>query len=75
MLKQLYYHNDKAYLINRRIPTHNFEKNGQPNLEFVKAWMEYLGCDHVLRDQTHFIFVETIEDVEFEEINNEQVES
>ena len=72
MLKQLYYHNDKAYLINRRIPTHNFEKNKQINLEFVKAWMEYLGCDHVLRDQTHFIFVETIEDVEFEELSNNE---
>lgn len=70
-MKQLYYHNDKAYLINRRIPVHNFEKNEQINLEFVKAWMEWLGCDHVLRDQTHFMFVETIEDVEFEELNNE----
>lgn len=70
-MKQLYYHNDKAYLINRRIPVHNFEKNKQINLEFVKAWMEWLGCDHVLRDQTHFMFVETIEDVEFEELNNE----
>ena len=74
-MKQLYYHNDKAYLINRRIPVHNFEKNKQINLEFVKAWMEWLGCDHVLRDQTHFMFVETIEDVEFEELNNEQVKS
>ena len=75
MLKQLYYHNNKAYLINRRIPVHNFEKNKQINLEFVKAWMEWLSCDHVLRDQTHFMFVETIEDVEFEELNNEQVQN
>lgn len=72
MLKQLYYHNNKAYLINRRIPVHNFEKNKQVNLEFVKAWMEWLGCDHVLRDQTHFIFVEKIEDIEFEELNTKQ---
>ena len=67
-MKQLYYHNDKAYLINRRIPVHIFEKNNQINFEFVKAWMEWLGCDHVLRDQTHFIFVETIKDIEGEEI-------
>lgn len=71
-MKQLYYHNNKAYLINRRIPVHNFEKNKQVNLEFVKAWMEWLGCDHVLRDQTHFIFVEKIEDIEFEELNTKQ---
>jgi hypothetical protein len=70
MFKQLYYHNDKAYLINRRIPVHNFEKKGELNLDFVQAWRDHLGCDHVLRDQTHFIFCETIEDVEFEELNN-----
>jgi len=34
--------------------------------------MEYLGCDHVLRDQTHFMFCETIEDVEFEELSNNE---
>jgi hypothetical protein len=73
MFKQLYYHNDKAYLVNRRIPTHNFEKKGELNLDFVKAWMGWLGCDHVLRDQTHFIFVETIQDIEFEEINNGEI--
>jgi len=32
-------------------------------------WRDYLDCDHVLRDQTHFIFVETIQDVEYEEIS------
>lgn len=73
MFKQLYYHNNKAYLVNRRIPTHNFEKNGELNLDFVKAWRDYLRCDHVLRDQSHFIFVETIDDVEFEEVNNEKI--
>lgn len=73
MFKQLYYHNDKAYLINRRIPSHNFEKKGHLHMDVVKAWMEWLGCDHVLKDQKHFIFVETIQDIEFEEINNGEV--
>jgi len=72
-MKQLYYHNNKAYLVNRKIPVHNFEKNGQIHLDFVKAWMEHLRCDHVLRDQTHFIFVETIEDIEFEQVNHGEV--
>ena len=70
MFKQLYYHGDKAYLVNRRIPVHNFEKDGGVVLDFVKAWRDYLGCDHVLRDQTHFIFVETIQDIEIEELTN-----
>jgi hypothetical protein len=32
--------------------------------------MKWCGADHVLKNQTHFLFCETIEEVEFEEINN-----
>lgn len=71
-MKQLYYHNNTPYKVHRRIPTHNFEKNKELNLDYVKAWRDWLGCNHVLRDQTHFIFVETIDDVEFEELKNEK---
>jgi hypothetical protein len=31
-------------------------------MELVQAWRDYLGCDHVLRSQTHFLFCETIEE-------------
>jgi hypothetical protein len=34
-------------------------------------YRDWLGADHVLRDQTHYIFCETIDDVEFEEINDD----
>jgi len=68
MLAQIYYRNGNAYLIKRKIPVHNFEKNEQLDLDFVKMWRDYLDCDHVLRDQTHFIFVETIQDVNYEEL-------
>lgn len=68
MLAQIYYRNGNAYLIKRKIPVHNFEKNEQLDLDFVKMWRDYLDCDHVLRDQTHFIFVETIQDVDYEEL-------
>ena len=69
MLAQIYYRNGNAYLIRRKIPVHNFEKNEQLDLDFVKMWRDYLDCDHVLRDQTHFIFVETIQDVDYEELS------
>jgi len=69
MLAQIYYRNGNAYLIRRKIPVHNFEKNEQLDLDFVKMWRDYLDCDHVLRDQTHFIFVETIQDVNYEELS------
>jgi len=71
MFKQLYYRNDKAYLAERKIPVHNFEKENKINLDYVKAWRDWLECDHVLRDQTHFIFVKTIEDIEFEKLSDD----
>lgn len=71
MFKQLYKHNDKLYLINRKIPVDYFIKEGTIHMDFVKCWRDWLKCDHVLKLQTHFLFVETVEDIEFEEINNE----
>lgn len=72
MFKKLYYHNDKAYLINRKIPHHNFKIGEEIKYEFVEKYMKELKCDHVLKDQKDFIFVETIEEPEIKEvINNE----
>jgi hypothetical protein len=34
----------------------------------VRAVRDFLGADHVLKDQTHFLFCETIQDVEWEEV-------
>jgi hypothetical protein len=42
-------------------------------MELCQAFRDYLGCDHVLRTQTHFLFCETIEDaeeVEYWELDN-----
>jgi hypothetical protein len=73
-MKPLYKHGDKLYDIKREIPTHNFQQKGTNhlNMEFVKAWRDWLGVDHVLRTQTHFLFVMNVDDVEFEEISNEE---
>jgi ethanolamine ammonia-lyase large subunit len=71
-MKQLYFHNDKAYLIIRRVlESHFYGKGNSPQLEYVQMYRDWCGADHVLRDQTHYMFCETIEDVEFEEINND----
>lgn len=68
-MKQLYKHNGKAYLIVRKAPIGRFKiDQHHENMEYVKMYMEWTGADHVLRDQTHFLFVETIQDVEFEEL-------
>lgn len=62
----LKYVNDQAYVVKRETPTHMFAQKGtnKLNMELLQAWRDYLGCDHVLRTQTHFLMCETIRDVE-----------
>lgn len=60
----LKYVNDRALIVKREVPTHIFEKKGKNelNMEMVKAYRDYLGCNHVLRTQTHFLMCEIIEE-------------
>ena len=70
MIRPIYKHNGESYIILDRVLTHHFAKTfqDQPDLEYVNLHMKWRGADHVLRTQTHFLFCETIEDVEYEEI-------
>jgi hypothetical protein len=65
-MKQLYQHNDKFYIIHKKISISSFtHKDGKIELDMVKECMETLyKVDHVLRNETHFMFVETIQDAE-----------
>lgn len=65
-MKQLYQHNDKFYIIHKKIPVSSFtHKDGKIELDMVKECMDVLyKVDHVLRNETHFMFVETIQDIE-----------
>ena len=67
----LKYVNDKAYIVKREVPIHNFEQKGtnRLNMELLAAYRDYLGCDHVLRTQTHFLMCETIEEAVIVEEN------
>jgi len=75
-MKHLYKHNDKCYFIHRSISLSRFTNNeGIIDLEGVKLWRDGLPfVDHVLRTDTHFLFVETIQDAEVIEENQEMVE-
>jgi hypothetical protein len=68
-MKQLYKHNDKWYIVHRDIPISLFtNKDGIINLEGVKDWRDYLpNVDHVLRTDSHFLFVETVQEAEIVE--------
>ena len=56
----LYRHQGNLYKILRKIPHHNFEN--QDDLKECRD--DILNCDHVLKDQNHYLFCETIQEVE-----------
>jgi hypothetical protein len=69
-MKYLYKHNDKLYLVIRIIPEHNFQnKDGSINMDVLKAWRDYLGGDHVLKQHNKYLIVETIQEIEYETYN------
>jgi len=72
-MKQLFKHGELLYLINRIMPLHQFhDKKGVFNNEKMKVWKEWLGCDHVLKHNEMYLFVETLPAHEFEELPQEE---
>jgi hypothetical protein len=65
-MKQWYRHGDQYYIIHKYIKISSFsDKNGVLNMEMVKECRDILSnVDHVLRNETHFMFVETIQEAE-----------
>ena len=59
--QRLYKHHDILYVVLREIRLTRFEGM---DMEVVKEFRDFLGADHVLRTQTHFLFCETIQDAE-----------
>ena len=65
-MKQFYRNGSEYYFVYRNIRISHFtDKNGVLNMDNVKVWRDGLkGVDHVLRTESHFLFVETIKDAE-----------
>ena len=60
----LYKNNGQDYDLRRSEPIHNFvDSSGNIDKEKVKYWVSgIMHVDHVLRTQTHILFVQTIEE-------------
>jgi hypothetical protein len=72
-MKQLFKHGELLYLVNRVMPLHQFhDKAGVFNNDKMKVWKEWLGCDHVLKHNEMYLFVETLPAHEFEELPQEE---
>lgn len=65
-MKQFYKNGDECFFIHRNILISHFtDKKGILNMDNVKIWRDGLnGVNHVLRTDSHFLFVETIKDAE-----------
>ena len=68
----LKYVNDVAYVVKRETTVQTFSQKGtnKLNMELLQAWRDYLGCNHVLRTETHFLMCERIEEAVIMEDND-----
>jgi len=62
----LKYVNNQAYVVKKEVNVNAFSIKGKNklNMNLVQAYRDWMGCNHVLRTQTHFLFCETIKDAE-----------
>ena len=72
ILNYVKYINDQAYVVKRETPIHMFvkKKENTINMELLQSYRDYLGCDHVLRSETHFLMCETVAEAEIIEDEN-----
>lgn len=61
---ELINHNDKLYIPVRSIRKETFTKEDKPDLKNVECYKNMIGCDHVLQNESHFMFCKTISEAE-----------
>ena len=69
MMRNILYHNDKAYVVLKTLKAHQVSNaNGLVNMEVLKLWRDHLGGDHVIKQDNSYTVLETIQDIDYEEI-------
>lgn len=68
---QLFSTGDKLWEFKRHVSKSRFIKDEKIDMDFLKEFKEWIGVDHVLENQTHFIFVNEITEPEWEELKIE----
>ena len=67
--KKLLKQGDDLYIIIRELPIYSISnKDGSVKTDLFNAWKGYLGADRVLKNPTHFLFCETVQEAEWKEI-------
>jgi hypothetical protein len=69
MLKRLFKNGDDLYVVIREFPIgYMTYKDGTVKNDLFNLWKEHLGADKVLKNQTHFVFCETVTEPEWSPI-------
>ena len=69
MMKNIIYHNDKAYVVCGVLKAHQVSNaNGLVNMEILKLWRDHLGGDHVIKQNDSYTVLETIQDIDYEDL-------
>ena len=69
MIKNIVYHNDKAYVVRGVLKAHQVNNsNGLVNMEALKLWRDHLGGDHVIKQDNIYTVLETIQDMDYEDL-------
>ena len=69
--QQLYRNGDELYIILREVEISRLlDKSGQIKGDAFNALKNYLGSDKVLKNQSHFLFCETVQEAVWEDIPN-----
>jgi hypothetical protein len=66
-VNQIIEFNGKLYQLVRAIKVSQVGNN----MEGLKAWRDFLHCDHVLKHNELYLMVRFVDDIEWEEINEE----
>ena len=67
--QQLYRNGEDLYLILREVEISRLlDKAGQIRGDAFNALKDYLGSDKVLKNQSHFLFCETVQEANWEDI-------
>ena len=71
--RSLYRNGEDLYIVLREVEISRLlDKAGQIRGEAFNALKDYLGADKVLKNPTHFLFCETIQEADWEDITEVQ---
>lgn len=65
-------HDGRMHKVLRMIPAYSIlKKDGSIYHEKLALWKEHTQANHILKTQNHFIFCETVEEISWEDVQEQ----